>query len=145
VAEVQRTIGAAPSRVFAVLSDGWSYPLWVVGAAHMRDVDAAWPQVGSRIHHSVGAWPLLLEDDTQVVAMEPDHLLELAARAWPTGTARIVLTLEEVAGGTRVTMEEDAESGPARLIPSPVRAAMLVPRNRESLARLERLAINRPS
>jgi uncharacterized protein YndB with AHSA1/START domain len=145
VAEVQRTIGAAPSRVFAVLSDGWSYPLWVVGAAHMRDVDTSWPEVGSRIHHSVGSWPLLVEDDTEVVAVEPDRLLELAARAWPTGTAHIVITLEEVADGTRVTMAEDAESGPARLIPGPVRAAMLVPRNKESLARLERLVINRPS
>lgn len=145
MAEVQRIIGVAPSQVFAVLSDGWSYPLWVVGAAHMRDVDAAWPAVGSRIHHSVGAWPLLIEDDTEVVAMQPDRLLELSARAWPTGTARIVITLDEVADGTRITMVEDAESGPARLIPSPVRTAMLVPRNRESLARLERLAINRPS
>ncbi len=145
MAEVQRIIGAAPSRVFAVLSDGWSYPLWVVGAAHMRDVDATWPQVGSRIHHSVGAWPLLLEDDTEVVDVQPDRRLELTARAWPTGTARIVITLDAVDGGTRVTMAEDAESGPARLIPRPVRSAMLVPRNREALARLERLAINRPS
>ncbi len=145
MAEVQRTVGVPPDQVFAVLADGWSYPLWVVGAAHMRDVDATWPQVGSRIHHSVGLWPLLVEDDTEVVDVQPGRRLELAARAWPTGAARIVITLETVADGTRITMAEDAESGPAMLIPRPVRSALLAPRNREALARLERLALHRPS
>ena len=141
--EVQRFMAASPSRVFAVLSDGWSYPLWVVGASHMRDVDDDWPATGSRIHHSVGLWPLLIEDDTEVLDMQPERLLELSARAWPTGTARIVITLADTPGGTLVTMEEHAESGPARLIPGPVQAAMLAPRNREALSRLNLLATNR--
>ena len=28
-----------PSAVWAVLADGWLYPVWVVGAARMREVD----------------------------------------------------------------------------------------------------------
>ncbi|MCW2718254.1 SRPBCC family protein [Pseudonocardia sp.] len=144
MAEVQMTVGVAPSRVFAVLSDGWSYPLWVVGAAHMRDVDEAWPQVGSRIHHKVGAWPLLIEDNTEVVDMRPDRRLELDARAWPAGRARVVLTLDEVAGGTSITMEEHAAAGPAQLLPRRAQDAMLVPRNNEALRRLEQVAVNRP-
>ena len=143
MAKVTRMIGTDPAHVFAVLADGWSYPLWVVGASHMRDVDAAWPEIGSRIHHSVGLWPLLVEDFTEVVGMQPDRHLELAARAWPTGSARITIDLEDAPGGTVVTMAEHAEAGPAALIPGPLETAMLVPRNREALARLDRLATRR--
>lgn len=144
MATVSRIVPVGPSRVFAVLADGWSYPLWVVGAAHIRDVDDGWPKVGTRIHHAVGAWPLLLKDNTEVLDMVPDRRLELAARAWPTGTARVLLTFDEVPGGTRITMEEHAESGPAAMLPGPVQAALLVPRNREALSRLEDVAVHRP-
>jgi hypothetical protein len=143
MAEVTHVIGVAPSRVFAVLADGWAYPLWVVGATHMRDVDDNWPQIGSRIHHSVGIWPLLLEDHTEVVDMQPDQRLELAARAWPTGTARIVLSLKAVPQGTQVPMTEEADSGPARLLPAPIQSALLGPRNREALLRLDSIATHR--
>ena len=44
-----RTIRATPEKVWEVLSDGWLYPVWVVGATRMRDVDASWPQVGAKI------------------------------------------------------------------------------------------------
>jgi uncharacterized protein YndB with AHSA1/START domain len=37
--DVKRTISAGPEQVWAVLADGWSYPLWVVGASHMREVE----------------------------------------------------------------------------------------------------------
>jgi hypothetical protein len=126
-----------------VLADGWSYPLWVVGATHMREVDEAWPAVGASLHHSVGSWPLLLEDTTEVTAVEPDRMIELTARAWPTGEARVRLTLEPVAGGTRVAMGERTVSGPARLIPPLVEQPLLAWRNRESLARLEAVAVHR--
>ena len=62
--EVTRFVDAPPAEVFATLADGWSYPLWVVGAAHMRAVDPTFPGVGSKLHHSVGLWPLLIEDTT---------------------------------------------------------------------------------
>jgi uncharacterized protein YndB with AHSA1/START domain len=140
---VERVIEASPEQVFAVLADGWTYPLWVVGASHMREVDPAWPAVGSRLHHSVGVWPVLLEDDTEVLAMEPDRELVLSARAWPTGTAHVRIVLEPHPKGTAVHMTEVAESGPARLIPRPAQTALLIPRNRESLARLDAVARNR--
>ena len=56
---VEREIAASADDVWAVLEDGWLYPTWVVGASRMRDVDDNWPEVGSRLHHSVGNWPLL--------------------------------------------------------------------------------------
>ena len=55
MSENTTVINASIDDVWSVLSDGWLYPLWVVGASRMRDVDPDWPAVGSRIHHSVGA------------------------------------------------------------------------------------------
>ena len=34
-----RMMSCTPQDVFDVLSDGWSYATWVVGAARIRDVD----------------------------------------------------------------------------------------------------------
>src|SRR5215203_3451914 len=75
-----RTVTVPPSEVWAVLSDGWLYPVWVVGAARMREVDDHWPAVGARLHHSVGLWPLLIDDNTEVLESERDRLLRLRTR-----------------------------------------------------------------
>jgi hypothetical protein len=40
---VRRRCNCSPEQVFAVLHDGWTYPVWVVGASRMRDVDPGWP------------------------------------------------------------------------------------------------------
>ena len=73
---VQRRLNCSPEQVFAVLRDGWTYPVWVVGASRMRSVDEGWPAPGSKLHHSFGAWPLLLNDTT--VPLIPDR--DLGAR-----------------------------------------------------------------
>src|ERR1043165_7866722 len=58
----KRLVDATPDQVWSVLADGWLYPLWVVGASRMREVDDEWPEPGARLHHSVGTWPLLIDD-----------------------------------------------------------------------------------
>jgi uncharacterized protein YndB with AHSA1/START domain len=144
VIETWRIIDAAPERVFAVLADGWSYASWVVGAAHIRDVDAEWPAAGARIHHRVGPWPLQLDDQTTVRRVERDRLLELDAQMWPVGAALIRLRLEPVSGqATRIHMGEVLTSGVGRLLPGPVQALVLRPRNAEALRRLDDLAVHR--
>jgi uncharacterized protein YndB with AHSA1/START domain len=140
VVTVRRDMDAPVDAVWAVLADGWLYPSWVVGASRMRDVDPAWPGVGAKLHHSVGTWPLLLDDTTTVLACVPRRELVLRARGWPMGEAEIRLALQERADGCEVTMSEDARSGPGRLVPPPVRAALIAPRNTESLRRLAYLA-----
>jgi uncharacterized protein YndB with AHSA1/START domain len=141
--EVTATIEAPPAQVWAVLADGWTYPSWVVGATHMRAVDEGWPALGTCLHHSVGPWPLVLSDRTEVVDVEPHRLLELNARLWPFGSARVRLELTPAdTSKTRVRMSEEAVEGPMKLLPHPVQAALLVPRNRESLARLTSMAEN---
>ena len=138
-----RTIEATPDQVWAVLADGWLYPLWVVGATRMRAVDDAWPAPGSKLHHSVGVWPLVLNDDTEVVDSVPGHRLDLRAKGWPMGEASVTITLEPEAVHTRVVIVEDAVEGPGVLVPGPVRGPMIAWRNVESLRRLAFLAEGR--
>lgn len=142
----ERLVHTTPADVWEVLADGWLYPLWVVGATRMREVEPAWPDVGSRLFHSVGAWPLTIDDSTSVVACEPGRRLELRARAWPAGEAEVVLELEpadDVEGGTLVRIHEDVVSGPGRLLPPPLRHLQLAWRNTETLRRLALVAERR--
>lgn len=140
---VSREVAATPDKVWQVLSDGWLYPNWVVGAARMRDVDHDWPAPGSRLHHSVGNWPLLLDDDTEVLEARPPGLLRLRAHAWPGGAAEVLIRVVASTTGSTVTIQEDASHGPGVLVPRPLRQLAIVPRNRESLRRLALIAENR--
>lgn len=136
-------MNATPDEVWQVLADGWLYPLWVVGATRMREVDDQWPAPGSRIHHSVGVWPLTIDDNTEVVEATEGRMLRLRARAWPTGEAEVMIRIEDRGAGSSVTIEEDLVAGPARFVPKPARAVALKIRNRETLRRLGWLAERR--
>jgi uncharacterized protein YndB with AHSA1/START domain len=138
-----RTIHATPEKVWEVLSDGWLYPLWVVGATRMRDVEATWPQVGAKIHHSVGVWPAVVDDNTEVLESEPGRLLQLRARGWPMGEAQVTITLTPAGADTRVEIAEEAVSGPAAMVPKPAMDLMIKVRNVESLRRLAFVAERR--
>ena len=131
-----RTVSATPGQVWEVLSDGWLYPLFVVGASRMREVDESWPAVGARLHHSVGTWPLLIDDTTEVLEVDEGRRLLLKARGWPAGEAHVEISLRPDGDSTQVTMEEDATAGPGVLVPKPLRDAQLHWRNVEALRRL---------
>jgi hypothetical protein len=141
---VSCVVPGSPERAWAELSDAWVYTSWVVGATHIRDVDSNWPEPGSKLHHTVGPWPLMIKDHTQVVESEPPSRLVLIARAWPVGEARIELTLRPVRDGTEITMAEWPVRGPGRWTRNPVMEAVLRARNRESLGRLAALVEHRP-
>lgn len=138
VARVSSWVQAPVEDVWAVLADGWSYALWVVGTVKIREVDPDWPAVGARLHHQVGAWPLLLADSTEVLACEPAHRLVLRARGWPAGEARVELVLGADGDQTQVVMTEEPTSGPGAWLHNPVLEAVLVRRVAESLDRLRR-------
>ncbi|HZZ96277.1 MAG TPA: SRPBCC family protein [Jatrophihabitantaceae bacterium] len=141
---ISRRVGVPPERVFAVLADAWLIPVWLVGAAHIRDVDANWPAAGSKLHHNVGAWPLSVSDSTEVVEVDPPHRLVLQARAWPIGEARVELAFGPDGEGTEIIMTEGASRGPVRVFDNPLQRWVLRHRNRESLDRLATLAEKRP-
>jgi hypothetical protein len=131
-----RPLAATSEQVWSVLADGWLYPLFVVGAARMRDVDEAWPAVGSRLHHSVGVWPLLINDTTEVLEVEEGRRILLLARGWPAGQAHVEISLEPDGQSTVVTIVEQATAGPGALIPKPIQDPQLHVRNVETLRRL---------
>ena len=140
---VHLSIPATPDRVYAVLADGWAYAGWVVGASHIRDVDEGWPAVGTRIHHSVGPWPLMIQDVSEVLEAEPDRRVVLKVKVWPAGEGVVRVELAPEGDGTRASMSEEFTAGPTSLLPEPLIAPALKARNRESLKRLSAIAVHR--
>lgn len=142
---VTRTIRTTPDRVWDVVQDGWTYPLWVVGASRIREVDDTFPAVGSKIHHSVGVWPALIDDSTHVLELVPHQMIRLRARGWPLGEAEVVIELGPTGAHTEVAIHEQAVAGPGVLVPEPLKGLTLAWRNTETLRRLAYLAENRPT
>ena len=138
-----RVVDATPDEVWEVLSDGWTFPVWVVGASRMRDVDEDWPAAGSQLHHSAGVWPMLVDDSTEVLECQPGKMLRLRARGWPAGEAEVVLRLRPAGDGTEIVIEESIVAGPATLIPKAVEDPLIKWRNSETLRRLGYVAENR--
>ena len=139
----QRWFACSTDQVWDVLSDGWLYPLWVVGASRIRDVDDGWPAEGRKLHHSFGVWPLVIDDTTEVLEIQPDQRIILEARGWPVGTARVEITVQPDGNGSLVSIAEDVSSGPVQLVPQPIRVAAMDIRNKETLRRLAYLAEGR--
>lgn len=138
-----RALACSPQAVFEVLADGWLYPGWVVGASRMRDVDAAWPAEGSRLHHSVGVWPLLIDDETVSLEWHPPNRAVVRAKGWPIGEARVTIDVRARRDGCLVRIQEEPVEGPGSWIPRFLTEPMLYVRNRETLHRLALLAEGR--
>lgn len=143
--EVHTSMRAGADRIFAELSDGWAYVGWVVGASHIRDVDARWPEVGSKIHHKVGVWPLVIADETESLACEPGRRLLMRAKGWPLGEATVEIVLDERSPElTEVTIREAPSAGPGSWLDNPVQRWLLRLRNVETLRRLADRVEHRP-
>lgn len=132
--------GVEPESVWAALHDGWCYGDWVVGTRKIREVEDRWPLAPSQLHYTIGYAPLRFDSTTRVVTYEPGERLVLRARAWPAGTARIQLLVEDSPEGAVVTIEEAPDGGPAKLIHNPVLDLTIRARNVETLRRLEKQA-----
>jgi hypothetical protein len=141
MAQNTRELQCTPEDVFGVLGDGWLYPSWVVGASRMRDVDHNWPHEDSTLHHSVGVWPFLISDTTQVTEWSPPDRMSMRARGWPVGEAQVVIDVQRRSKGVcAVRIEEAPVKGPARGIPRPIVDPLIRWRNSETLRRLGFLA-----
>jgi uncharacterized protein YndB with AHSA1/START domain len=138
-----RRIDAAPHEVFGVLSDPRSYAYWVLGSKAIRDADRDWPAEGSRFHHTVGFGPFRVRDHTCVEEVRRDEYLQLRTRARPMGTARVKLDLAASAGGTEITMVEQAADAATAFAFTPATHALVHRRNVRSLERLAELAEGR--
>lgn len=138
---VTRETSASRQKVWDVLADGWTYSQWVVGNSRMRAVDADWPAPGTTIRHSIGMWPLVVNDETVVEECTPLEELVLHAKGGLFGGARIVLRLTDLrGGGCRIEMSEFPVSGPGKIMPNRLADLAVWPRNRETVWRLGALA-----
>jgi hypothetical protein len=140
---VKRDIAASRQRVWDVIADGWTYSQWVVGNSRIRAVDPHWPAPGSIIKHSIGVWPLVINDITRSEACKQLEELVLLAHGRPLGAARVTLRLFDIDGGCRVEMSEVPANAPLRWLPNSVALAAAWPRNRECTSRLAALAERR--
>jgi len=141
---VTRDIGATRQRVWDVLANGWTYSGWVVGNSRIRAVDSDWPAPGTRILHSIGTWPAVIDDETVAESWVPGEELVLLAKVRPAATAQITLRLSDLpGGGCRVEMSELATSRPLRWVPDSVQLLGVAPRNRECTWRLAKIAEQR--
>jgi uncharacterized protein YndB with AHSA1/START domain len=143
MARTERFVPVPAAVVWEVLADHRSYDYWVVGSKDIRGVEGAWPEPGSRFHHSVGFGPVTVKDHTASLEAVPERRLKLRAKARPLGTAHVTLELEPVGNGTRVTMIEDAGDPLTALVFNPLTHLVVRGRNEESLRRLGELAMAR--
>jgi hypothetical protein len=135
-----RSMKCSPEDVFAVIADGWLFPVWVVGASRMREVDAAWPAVGAKLKHSFGSWPVLINDETTVEEWDAPRHAVLRPKGWPIGEALVTIDVKPSKRGCLVRIHERAIKGPGTLIPSPIMSIGLHLRNIETLRRLSFVA-----
>jgi uncharacterized protein YndB with AHSA1/START domain len=135
VAYTSRELVVSPTDAFAALVDPETYPRWLIGTDRIREVDATWPQRGSRFHHVVGAGPLRIADSTEVLDIEPDALLRLRVRARPFIAA--VVTFRVIGSGRScvVSIEEEPALRTIGNIVRPVMDPVIHVRNHRSLRR----------
>ncbi|MBC7596778.1 MAG: SRPBCC family protein [Kineosporiaceae bacterium] len=141
----KRAVQATSDQVWSVLADGWLYPLWVVGASRIREVDNTWPAEGSSIHHSMGVWPVLIDDRTSVLEANPGSHIRLRARGWPLGEAEVEITLRAEGSHTEIAIAEHPTAGPGVLVPNVINDVLLKWRNTETLRRLAYVVERRPN
>jgi uncharacterized protein YndB with AHSA1/START domain len=142
-AYAETVVAASPERVFEVLSDGWMYAAWVVGASHVRAVEPEWPEVGSKIHHSVGLWPAVVKDASTVIRCDRNERLVLDVAIWFVGRGTVDLELRRLPGPTERTeiiMREEMHEGLLSKLPAAVVDPPITARNKETLKRLGAMA-----
>ncbi|MFF1879576.1 SRPBCC family protein [Leifsonia sp. NPDC058230] len=138
-----RRVACTPEQIFVVLADPWVYPTWVVGASRMRAADTGWPEPGTKLHHSIGVWPFVLNDETRVDTWDAPHRVVLEAKTRPVGRERVIIEVEPQGHGCLVRIEEYVLSGPLLLIPQRLLDVVFHIRNAETLRRLAHVAKGR--
>jgi carbon monoxide dehydrogenase subunit G len=143
MATVNVLVRRPPEQVWDVLADGLAYAEWVVGTQEIRAVDEQWPEVGAKIHYSVGVGPLSYRGSTVVRSAEVNRQLGLEADGGLLGTARIVLDLLPWGEDTVVVLDEHPLRGPGYHWHNTLSDAVLLLRGRPMVHHLARLVERR--
>jgi uncharacterized protein YndB with AHSA1/START domain len=133
-------VKAPPSRVWAVLADGHTYPDWVVGSAESRKVEPDFPKPGATLHHTQIVPKIGLRDTSTVLEAEEPHHMLLEVRVRPFIVSKVEFELAPEGDGTRVTMWEWGEGGILPRLTGPFMELSLKIRNAETLRRLRNVA-----
>jgi uncharacterized protein YndB with AHSA1/START domain len=141
MASAELVIEADRDTVWAAVADPTTYPSWLIGAKAIRAVDGRWPARGTAFHHRVGVRPLLIDDRTTVVEIDPGRLLTLRIRATFALQAIVRFELSDDAGGTRIRFEEEPARRLVGNLVRPVMDPLTHLRNAASLRRLDSLLI----
>ena len=141
MARNRRLILSSPTEVWRLLADGQRYGEWVTGTQQVLATDPHWPDVGARLRVRVGLGPLTLDDSRAVRTCEPQHRLELEAKADPFGAARIAMNLIPWGENTLFVLDWHALRGPCvQMHGLPVDYVVRV-RNGMMLTKLARIAV----
>jgi hypothetical protein len=132
----RRFVPYTSAAVFSVLRDGESYARWVVGTAEIRSIEGVWPAPGSALHYRLTRAAGAKEDETRSVQYRPGVMLELEAAGRPFGTVQIEFFVDEVHGGSLITLRERPNRGVAKLVHNKVFDLAIWIRNLETLRRL---------
>ena len=143
MAENHVYIDVPPDDVYDVLADAETYAEWVVGASQIRGVEGAWPEPGSKFHHTQGAFGVGLKDSTKSIAATRPRQLVIEVRFRPFMIGKVEFRLRERGRGTHVTMIEYPIGGPLAKVNNPLLDRALWARNVETLRRLRKMSEQR--
>jgi len=133
-------VKASPQDVWAVLSDPYAYPRWVVGSQVTVSADADWPRPGAEFRVKVGLGPLSYTDRTVCRAVNAEQHIALHAGGGGVAGADVDITIAPAGSGTQVSLDErpGGISAPLRKL-APLQWMIKV-RNVESLRRFKQIA-----
>jgi hypothetical protein len=137
VSTVCRTIATGRQADSDVLADERLYPLGVVG---IQSIATRWPESGSRLHHSFGIWPTVVDDATEILAVRPGEPLDVRPRGRLVGEAQIA-----AADRRRAALHPACNSArgrcaePAPFTPAVLNAPLLASAKREAYRQLAML------
>ena len=135
MAVTKQTFTVSASSLFDTLVNPDTYPHWLVGTRHIRDVSATWPQPSSYFKHTVGFGPIAIPDRTTVRKIDPARMLEMLVRARPLLEAVVRFDVAPAPAGCSLRMEE-TPVGVYKFI-SPFAQPLIQARNEHSMKRLK--------
>jgi len=129
--------------VFAVLADPRTYPDWLIGANRIRALDDDWPRPGSRFHHTVGMWPVHINDHSELEAFDPPRSMRLSVRATALVRATVTISVRGDESSSIVCIAEEPRAGLVGEVVRPALDPVTHLRNHASLRRLARVVRER--
>jgi hypothetical protein len=144
----RREMAETADDVWDVICDGFTYADWVVGTRKIRDVDDAFPTIGSKLHYTIGHRPFRHDSHTEVLDIDhASRCIELAIHSQPAGRFRVKITITPRASSSRALVEltEHPLDGVLAVFHNPLFDLLIKARNVETLRRLERVTQRHPA